>query len=470
MAERRAPAALFAAVVLLYLSVPSAMYNFDGVACAIAVELGDLEHLVHGNHLAYGLVAFLWCKLWWALGCQWRAVYLMQVLSSILGAASVAVFLRILLRQKIDPWLSAAASLGLAVSALYWIWSVEAQVYPLGTFFLMLAFAELTRDTPKPAAAGAWHAAGVLGHVGHVMFAPAAYRFLLTSRKPDVARVARYGAALAGIVAAAYAATLVCIVRPASFGEFRYWMLGSAALGVDKKFAWVGGYSGEGFLEWGMNALRLFGAGPIVGGGLWLLAGFGAVAGLRRHRRFAAGCLFWLAGYAVLYTCWHPGQPVYRYSDLAPLWGLIALAVEEAQALRRVRKAPTLALAGVVLALGYWNLTRVVIPNGMPGRNEELQRALWISKVTPHEAWVIVDDIDQVYVPYFGHRHPLNLRYFQGRPGALRERIKESTRRGQPVYVVVSELQPLSQDLLDGVSMRQVARRGAEVVEQLLAE
>lgn len=45
---------LFTSVFLVYIAFLSKLYNFDGIACAGAVELGDPRFLLHGNHLAYG--------------------------------------------------------------------------------------------------------------------------------------------------------------------------------------------------------------------------------------------------------------------------------------------------------------------------------------------------------------------------------------------------------------------------------
>ncbi|TBR20946.1 hypothetical protein EPO15_11635, partial [bacterium] len=60
---RLTPFLVGSAALGLYLVFPSLRHNFDGVACAIAVELGDFRHLVHGNHLAYGLVGFAFHRL-----------------------------------------------------------------------------------------------------------------------------------------------------------------------------------------------------------------------------------------------------------------------------------------------------------------------------------------------------------------------------------------------------------------------
>ncbi|MEK7389124.1 MAG: hypothetical protein AAB036_05460 [Elusimicrobiota bacterium] len=86
------PAAIFTLSLLLNLCARSYFFNFDGVACAVAVELSDWKHLVHGNHLAYGVVAWLFNGAWRLLGYRGEALYPMQVLSGLLGAAAASVF------------------------------------------------------------------------------------------------------------------------------------------------------------------------------------------------------------------------------------------------------------------------------------------------------------------------------------------------------------------------------------------
>ena len=89
--ERRLCFAVFAAAFLLYLAFRSLYFNFDGVACAIAVELSDFKHLVHGNHLAYGVVGWLFNRAWLVLGYKGPALLALQILDGLLGAAGAAV-------------------------------------------------------------------------------------------------------------------------------------------------------------------------------------------------------------------------------------------------------------------------------------------------------------------------------------------------------------------------------------------
>ena len=126
--SRKVPQLAAAIAALVYLSYPSARYNFDGIACAIAVDLSDFRHLVHGNHLTYGILVWLWFELWRLLGYSGASLPAIQVMSSLLGAAGVGIFVRLLLRCGIRPALAMTAAAGLMVSQVYWTWSLEAQV------------------------------------------------------------------------------------------------------------------------------------------------------------------------------------------------------------------------------------------------------------------------------------------------------------------------------------------------------
>ncbi|MBI5200056.1 MAG: hypothetical protein HY925_00590, partial [Elusimicrobia bacterium] len=247
-AERRAaslPFALFAGSALLYLAIPAARFNFDGVACAIAVQLGETRHLVHGNHVAYGALGWVMHAFLGLFGYDGPAIASLQALSSLLGAAGVAGFCRLLLNLGFSAPLAAAAAAGMAVSRLYWTWSLEAQVYPLGAAFLTWAAAELCGPSPRPFIAGVFHGGSILGHVGNLMFAPAAW-----SQLPDAGTRRRYAYGLAGSTAAGYLVAILFFVRPRSFFELRSWLLGSAALSVDRRFTWLGSWSVERFGYW----------------------------------------------------------------------------------------------------------------------------------------------------------------------------------------------------------------------------
>lgn len=433
---RLLPWLLGAGAAFLYLGTPSAAYNFDGVACAIAVELADLRHLAHGSHLAYGLLGLAWTWLWKLFGYAGPAVLALQALDSLLGGLGAGLFCRFLLRRsRLPPLAAAAASAGLALSYAWWFWSLEAQVYLLGAVFLILAADEAWAEEPRPGRTGVWLGLAVLGHVGHVMFLPAALTLL---HRPG--RAARtwppFLAALSLSVLSAYAAAALCCVRPGTLEDWRLWLLGSAALSPDRSFTWHGAGTISGSLSaWLAMTLRIF-ADPV---GLpqpwsslgWLLAAAplaAAAAGLRAWGRTAKAALLWLAGYALLYVAWQPFTMVYRVTDLPALWLLAASWSEGRAWAGRV-------LAVCAAALGLFNGLLLIAPHGDPGRNPAYQEALRIRRDTPQEAWVAAAARGQVYIPYFAGRRPLNLSYFEGRPEALDRRLEELRRQGLPVFV-----------------------------------
>lgn len=415
------PAAVFTGTAALYLTFPSALFNFDGVACAIAVELGDLPHLVHGNHLAYGIFSYWIHSAVSVVFPQSRAIYTMQAVNSLLGAAGAALLARILMQAGFSGKNAAAGAAALAVSLVYWRWSIEAQVYPLGAVFLLASILALQRG--KPAWAGAFHGLAILGHVGHVMFGPAALFFL----KGKNERV-KYGLMAASVVVGAYSLAAMTCIRPSSFEDVRVWLLGSAALQVDKSFGWHGGYSLLGLAQWVETSLSLWAPGIpglLAGAAGWALAVRGYY--VNRTDKLAAACGIWLASYAVLFASWEPYTPVYRVTDLPALWLLILLGLKSA-------RRPWLHLWAAAVLLGGWNLWKAMIPGSDPANNASLMRARMIARETPPDAWVLVDGIDQVYVPYFGHRKPLNLRYYDGREAELKKRIAALGSAGEPVY------------------------------------
>lgn len=435
MTARRLPYLTAAAAAALYLAVPAARYNFDGVACAIAVDLGDLKHLVHGNHLGYGIAGYGWFSLWRLFGYSGPALYSLQAFSSLLGAAAVGALTRLLLRLGARPGVAAAAALGCAVSEVYWTWSLEAQVYPLGALFLVLAAGEALREKPRPVVLGLLQAGAVLGHVGHMMFTPAAL-YALRFRPRDVARYA--GAAAAALFLAYGAAALFC-VKPHSFEDVRVWLLGSAALTLDKRFFWHGGWSWPNVAGWLSLSTRLWGGGACSAAAGCGLAAYGFRASTGARRRAATMAALWLAGHALLFISWEPRTPVYRMSDLPALWLLIALGVE---ALPGRAALKTAALACAVAGLGAWNLARVALPGGDPKSNEALQRVLRLAPSWPENAWVVAGDQYQVYVPYFAHRRPIDPRYYRGDPRVLDARLKALAAAGEPVFVLPGAVTP----------------------------
>jgi hypothetical protein len=429
--DGRLCAAVFACVLLLDLCWRSYFFNFDGVACAIAVDLSDFRHLVHGNHLAYGVLAWVFDRGWRLLGYRGDALWTLQVLDALLGAAGAAVFASLLKRSGRSERTAFLGAAALAVSQAWWFWSLEAQVYMLGALFAALAAREALADKPRPAVAGLWAAAAILGHVGHVMALPALLWILPRRRgalRPFLATVS-------ATVAASYLAAGILAVRPTDLHDLSLWLLGSAALKPDRTFSWHSAAPLDAVWAWSRMTLRVFdefvGLPGEIGAAGVLLAALPlacAARGAARGGRAARFWLFWLAGYAALYLTWEPFTVVYRVSDLIGLWALAVAGLEGLSP-----RARTAALAAWAALAGSYNWATQIRPNADPASNPDYAEARSIASLAPEDAWIVVYGRDQVYVPYFAHRRPLNLRYWPDE-AALDGRLDELAARGEAVF------------------------------------
>jgi len=432
--DTQGAAAVFLAVLFLNLSIRSLFYNFDGVACAIAVELSDFKHLVHGNHLAYGVLGWCFDKLWRFFGYQGQALLSLQVLDSVLGAAGAAVFSSLLRRTgrgEREALLGAAA---LAVCHAWWFWSLEAQVYMLGAFFAALAAREALSENPRPALVGLWHAGAILGHVGHLMALPAMV-YVLT-RKKGYREALPYLSSLFVAVAVPYVCAGLFAVRPQNIDELRLWLLGSAALTTDRSFLWHSVPLSAAIPAWLGMSLRIFTEFVGRSGFAWsagvilaVLPLLAAARGAAEKSREAFFWLLWLAGYALLFIAWEPYTIVYRVSDLLALWALATLGLKALPP--RLRLGALIAWTAAAFA---FNLAYVVRPAADPANNPDLVEAEWTKISAPPEAWVLANGRGAVYIPYFAGRRPLNLRYFTEEK-ALHAKLDELSNSGQSVYV-----------------------------------
>lgn len=454
------PAVTGLGALLLYVWFPAARYNFDGVACAMAVDLGNPRYWVHGNHVAYAALGAGLHGLLGLLGYSGPAIVSLQLFSSLLGAIGVAGLCAMLLNLGFAPPLAVAASAGLAVSRAWWVWSLESQVYPLGAACLVWAAAELMRSKPRPALAGALHAGAILGHVGHAMFTPAAWACL-----PDARSRRSYAAGLAGTGAAGYLIAILGFYRPTGLGDLRTWLLGSAALPADRSFHWQGGYTLRHLQDWLQAKLELASGDMLVGAVIWGVALWGAAQAWKSRPKVARLAALWLAGYAALYSNWQPYIVQYHYSDVPLLWLLLACAAEAAG--KGDAKLPGFARAGAVAAsavfLAIWNWAGEIRPAAEPANNADLQRSLWIGRETPEDAWIVVEAIEQVYVPYFAHRKPLNLRYYPDAE-ALKAKARGMKAAGEKLYAVPQVLPAWAGFALESLGWRETSsHRGAKL-------
>ena len=447
-------------VFLLYLAWPSRLHLFDGVACAVAVELGDLRHLVHGNHLIYGVVGLVFHRFLGGLGVPLNALFSLQLMDSLLGAAGAGIFFSLLRRIGYDRKTAAFCSLGMSFSYAYWLWSLEANVYLLGLVCLLLALRASLSDRPRPYHIAFWHGLAMLGHGANALFVLVPIASLWARSPSPREDTAKYLTTAAAFVLAAYTLSAMLWIRPDSSEGLKLWLLGSAALGEGRSLRWQGGFEGwNNLLDWIRTSGRVVSTMGALGAPVWLAAlASPFLAGREQARATLSGWL-WLPAYLALFLFWQPYNLIYRVTDAAPLWLLAAPAVSLALSGAFTRVLAALFLAAVFAV----NLGSVVMPNSRAENNPSLQKALWISSATPEDAWVCAEENDEVYLPYFGRRHPLNLRYFKGREAALLERVRAIQKDGAPVYLTSSALRDWRQ-VFETIGLEEGPRRADEVL------
>jgi hypothetical protein len=137
-----APGLLFVTTAIIYLSFPTRVYYWDGIAFAQVIEdaSGLNASLVHPNHLIYNFVGYAFYKFLLSLGVEVRAVTALQILNSLLSAGCAGVLFVILRDTLRSLYLSICLTLLFAFSATWWKFSTDANAYVPSLLFLLISF------------------------------------------------------------------------------------------------------------------------------------------------------------------------------------------------------------------------------------------------------------------------------------------------------------------------------------------
>jgi hypothetical protein len=426
-------AALLAALVIAAdLQLNSRFLNFDGIACAIAVESRNIRHLAHGNHVLYGLLGLAFDASWRALGYTGRSLLPLQVMDRLLHAACAAATYILLRQLRASRAAAALGAAGLSMSFVVWFYGLEAHVYLLGLLGLLGASICLFGRQVRPVEAGLCHAFAIGGHVTHALFLPCALYWLWTIPGRRRGAMQRYLASLAAGTFAVYAVGFAA-VRPTSLSALARWLYGTAAIGPGRVFHWHGSWAP---LTWCVGAVGALWAqegqtsfyvspGPLFAVHAAAYAALAAAAFLSstRHRRLAAAMGVWVLAYFLFFSTWEPENMNYHVAELIPLWALTALCLDERGRIGRTALAAS--VSAVAASSWLWGIG----PMTRPGSNPRLAEMEAVRAATPEDAWVATAaDIGQVYVPYFAGRKPLILSETVNRPDAFE--LKE------PVYAL----------------------------------
>jgi len=399
---------LFAFVLplIIYWRFPSSFWNFDGVACAAAVELGNPLYWFHAQHLIYGFLGFLSWTVLAPIGFV-RALPVLQLLSSVLSAMGAYYLYRTLVDQMGHRLLALGLSTAAACSAVVWIWSIEAQVYALG--YLGLAAATYTLFSPaskhRSWALGAWHALAILGHIVHVLWIFPLYVYLRNDRPT----LKRYAIAVTSFVGVAYALVAVFVIAPYQ-GEAQWlshWLKGSLGLTPDRSIAW----HWHGFVGawlWLKTLPQMWWGSLTPAASLSIVLFVFLMSRLIRHTLWTERirfCLVWIGVYAVFFSTWEPTTLCYRMTDVLPWTLLLAMGVSTLSS----PKVARVVVAGWVLSLAGLNGWSKILPMHDIKHNTAYQQTLALAKITPAESvYLTAGGIPWIYLLYFTGRSGWN--------------------------------------------------------------
>jgi len=403
----------------LYLGWPSAFWNFDGVACAAAVELGNPVYWFHSQHLLYGFLGACFWKFLSAVMGLARALPALQLLSSLLSVLAAYFVYRLLLDRLGHRYVALLLSLCAATSAVVWIWSIEAQVYPLGYLGLAAATWMLLRpeETGRGWKVGIWHGVAILGHLVHGLWLIPATVYLWRQKNS----LRAYWAALGATVFTAYAGVAVFVLRPYQ-GEqnwFAHWIKGSLGLTPDRSIAWHSEGWG-GIIDWVVATPGTW-WGSLGPGSPATVALFIKIATALSVALFLTGIfyalrgswrspltqfsLIWIGVYAAFFSSWEPQTLCYRMTDVIPWTLLLASGL---QALHS-EKHRLIAAGGGLLSLILINLTVRIIPMNRVENNRAYQHTLQLVRLTPEQSvYLTGGGLPWIYLLYFTGRSAWN--------------------------------------------------------------
>src|SRR5262245_6590319 len=140
------------------------------------IETGSgVPWFLHPNHLLYNPLGR---ELWLAanaLGLNLRALTVLQIVSTVTGAATVALMFCVLLETGASAYVALCLAMAFGFSSTWWRFATDAASYVPSTLLIVMCLWLLVRrERPSPIATGLLLCGAMLLHQMAVLFVPAA--------------------------------------------------------------------------------------------------------------------------------------------------------------------------------------------------------------------------------------------------------------------------------------------------------
>jgi hypothetical protein len=404
--------AIFAITLAIYFTFPTTVLYWDGVYFAQAIERGAVHPagLLHPNHLLYNALGYELWQLAWVVDPTVRALTVLRLLNSFLGAATAGVLFVVLLDIVHAERIAACLALAFGFSATWWRFAIDADCYVPAVFVLTIAAGFVNTDRQaSPLTLGVVHAAGMLLHQLAVLFYPAAvvaiwFQERARPRRQRLQSIACYTITAAGCTIGLYALAWNNNANAFRSPDFMRWL---TLHSPDTSFSFtlvknvVASLRGHvQLLVGGQRRLILdtWNGFSTLLAAVTVITVVGVAATFRRKQLVEPRCgteprlrpqllvgAVWIASYVLFLLFWLPQNTFYR------LFYLPAIAIVSGVFLVSKGQADRSWLPFATGALFLFNMTFHIYPQTHAAANPTVQAASSLSTVWPKDTIVYFD-------------------------------------------------------------------------------
>lgn len=218
-------------VLVVYLAFPTKDYYWDGIAFSGNIE--EAQHfqpsLIHPNHLLYTAAGYFLYRSAQAVGLHPRAVRVLQISNSIVGAITAGLLFWLLQLAFDCAAVSVSLTLLFAFSASWWKFSTDADAYIISTLLLLACFGLLLpEEQSRPAWVAVTHSAAMLFHQIAIVFFPVVIAGIIlqtksSSKKATSAALLQYCVLVSAITFTAYSLGFYFVYKTSALAPLMRW-------------------------------------------------------------------------------------------------------------------------------------------------------------------------------------------------------------------------------------------------------
>ena len=451
---------------LLYFIYLPVSYDFDGTVFSqflrYAILENNLSPVIQSHHLFYFPLNFVAYKtLNFLTGYQVLEYFHLQLFSLVFALLTLIMSYRILKKIIPDRFFPVLGVWAIALSSVFWIYAVEAEVHMAGLFFIVAGIYLLFFNPPtfKNIVLSSLFLALSSGfHLTNGLIGFSVLFYFIHERR-SLASILQYYFFYALFIAVPYLIYALFshqdLVR-----HFLNILFGENMFSGYRINRWEG-FSIRGVL----NSVEAIGAGILVPSSEWLVilavVIFGGIVFMALfvertppYRRVLRQIGFWVIPFFLFFCFWESRNIEFK---LGMVTAILILAVFLLSRLRN-KKLGNFVLIGFIVILFLANFFGSIKPRNDINSNRNYLLARAIGDNTPSNSSIYIAgsgsnsyNYGKIYIPYFGLRNVVILDWKLGKGRTfdlLREDLFHSLNRGEPVYFL-SEITSLSSIVRD---------------------